>query len=401
MRVLTVSASPCLTTKLSRMNSDVIRFFKDRGHTVGSAVWDHDTTWFTPDAQGRFFYETAEHGVICELYPFLQMRENSSPDVYEIMKKFQPDLVISIGDYQETDFVFAIKSMYPQLFKWVSVLTLDAMPLNDNRREAFDFMDLRVATTKEGAEAVSSQFGRACLYLPYGADVSVFRPLGRRSASGPFVVMNAGKNSQASGTAAFIRAVSDAHKRYPDIVGYLHTNLHDAGDYDLHLLLDRYGANGVVRLPTEFSGLNDGIPSSLLNEKYNEADVYVDASVRSATALTCLEAMATGCVPLVTRVGSLGEVVSSLKQPSLSFIESVSYVGELEEEYQIASPADLTEKILRLYELRQKENHLFHSISMESIGASAGFSRDRFLSELYQQASVLSKQGLKIAVESM
>jgi glycosyltransferase involved in cell wall biosynthesis len=383
------------------MNADILRFLKSKGHIVASAVWDHDTSWFLPDDKNRFMYETSSDGVVCELFPFRHLRENSSPLVYEIMKKFQPDIAITIGDYQETDFMFAIKSMYPQLFKWVSIMTIDALPLNENRREALDYADLIVTTLREGADYLLEQCGKQSLCLPYGPNTSVFRPLSEEVKDEEFIVMNCGKNSQASNTAAFIKAIASAHKIYPKIIGYLHTNIHDAGDYDIYLLLDRFKARDAVRLPTEFSGLNDGISDMELNKRYNAAGLFVDVSVRSATALTCLEAMATGCVPLVTNVGAVKEVVFGMDEPLRHLVDCVDYVGELEEEYAIASSSDLAKKIIGFYELWEKDKSAFNVISKKSMAVSSKYSRSYFLKSLYDAIEGIPKNSSKISVEKM
>ena len=70
MKILTVSASPYLLTKLGKLNRSILRSFPD--DEVGSAVWHHDPTYFMPEVDEneipRFYYEEDDKK-ICELSP--------------------------------------------------------------------------------------------------------------------------------------------------------------------------------------------------------------------------------------------------------------------------------------------------------------------------------------------
>jgi hypothetical protein len=46
MKILTVSSSPYLLTKLGKINSDILVYLKDKGHEISSLVWHLDPSWF-------------------------------------------------------------------------------------------------------------------------------------------------------------------------------------------------------------------------------------------------------------------------------------------------------------------------------------------------------------------
>ena len=91
------------------------------------------------------------------------------------MKQIQPQVVISIGDYHENYLTFHIKQMYPQLFKWVSVLAVCSLPINEKYKDSFDFADYVVLTNKESC----NNFLQLChqkefSYLPFGPDEAIY-----------------------------------------------------------------------------------------------------------------------------------------------------------------------------------------------------------------------------------
>ena len=115
MRILTISASPYLLSKLGRINSCLLKHFKNAGNEVSAACWYYDKSYFLADDDGKFYFDLEDR--VCQIHPIDYDVTKSVKQVYEIIKNFQPDVVLSIGDYFETDFIHAIKSIYPRLFK--------------------------------------------------------------------------------------------------------------------------------------------------------------------------------------------------------------------------------------------------------------------------------------------
>ena len=397
MRILTVGASPYLLTKLGKMNNDVLCVLKEQEHDIASAVWHLDPSWFTPDNNGIYYFEH-DNKNICRLFPFMHLSEQSSTQLYEIMKSFQPDIVISIGDYHEMTCVAPVKSMYPQLFSWISVFTIDALPINENMREIFEHVDYALTTTKMGHKAVSDIVHGDCEYLPYGPDHSIFYPLSKEKKDKELTVISSEKNCQSTNIACFIKAISNTCS---GVRSYLHTNLYDLGDYDIHLLIDRFKATEKVQLPNRFVGLNDGYMPNELNEKYNLADVVVDVSVRSATGLTVLEAMSTGCIPVCTKVGALSEIVEMMPKEFQYFVPSYEYIGEKEESFFVASVEGLTCIINELYEMKINRPDDFMEASNKSIEISSRFSKENFVKRVIGIIKERKGQKSKVSIETL
>jgi hypothetical protein len=168
MNILTISASPYLLVRNGKINADIIKSLVNSGHQVSSAVWHHDESYFMPCTEGIHEYE--ENGKsICRLYPFTPKTDEASPVVYELMKTVHPEIVITIGDHKDTNFVSAIKSMYPNLFKWIAIYTTDCVGISKINKDAFEYADHVVTTTKFGFEQISSFANINGEFFPYGS----------------------------------------------------------------------------------------------------------------------------------------------------------------------------------------------------------------------------------------
>ena len=398
MKILTVSASPYLLTKLGRMNSAVLIGLQNSGHEVSSAVWHHDISYFLPNEQGDYEFEK-DGKIICKIHPFSNIPNKNGPAIYDIIKDFEPELVISIGDYTDTDFIFSVKSLMPRQFKWISILTMNTIPVNERRKDAFKFIDYAAVTNQMSLQEVKRISNVDVQLSPFGPNENFYHIDKSSTESEEFRVMNCSKNSQASSTAVFIKSVVDAHKIHPAIKGYLHSNISDRGDYDIDLLMDRFNAHDIIELPDNFTSLNDGISDEKLNIAYNKSDVIVDVSVRAATGLCLLEGMVTGCVPLVTNVGALGEIVGLLKDSKRFCVNSNMYIGQFEEYYEIVSPVSLTEKIIDLYKMKKNRPDDFHNCSMNAMNIAKLFSENSFVNEIKDIVEKIGTIDRKIDLE--
>jgi glycosyltransferase involved in cell wall biosynthesis len=400
MKILTVSASPYLSTKLGKINSYVLECLSEMPDVeVSSAVWHHDISWYSASEDGQFFFEKNDKK-ICRIYPFINRVDMSSPQVYEIMKKAQPDVVISIGDYHETDFIFAIKSLHPTLFKWINILTIDAVPINDSRKDSFQYMDYILSSTKEGAKEVSEFCNTLCEYVPIGIDHDVFNIKDNIiKNSNKLKIFGCGKNSQSSGSATYMMGVASARDRNENIESYMHTNISDEGDYDLYYLKERYDKHNAIALPEEFIGINEGIEEKALVEKLNGCDVVADLSVRAATGMSVLEGMACGCIPVATKVGALKEIIEEMPEAYQFFVDSNVYVGALAEHYEVASYKSFADILLELENIKKRKPEVFQEIKSCSVKVSKKFELRNFLRKIKDVIKVVRNNKNELNLE--
>jgi glycosyltransferase involved in cell wall biosynthesis len=389
MRILTVSASPYLLVRNGRMNSDAIKHLKDQGHHVTSAVWHHDEGFFVPNEDGLSFFEDEDGNQICELYPFFPQSEQAESLLYEMMKKVQPDVVISIGDYKEISFIYAIKAMYPTLFKWVAVMTVDCFPINEEYKDRIEYADYVTSTSEFGWENLNTLCNIQGEFLPYGPDHSSFYSADK--AGDRCTVFCSEKNSQASNLGALIKAMGIVQKSGSDVRCKLHTNLYDPGDYELSLLIDRYGASN-VELPEYFVSIKDSISNEEMLQEYAQGDFMVDTSLKSATALSLLEGMASGLIPIGPNAGRVGEIISHMPEEFQLFIPHETFIGGKEEEYSLISIEGLAGKIIEIEKNMFNDPEIMKKASEAARNVALRFSSLSFSNRLVEIVEMVSEK---------
>jgi glycosyltransferase involved in cell wall biosynthesis len=376
MKILTISESPYLLTRNGRINRDVI-YSLSQQHYVESLVYSHDPTYFLPSETGAHYLTRGEDR-ISRLHPFFGEKGAMPKFSLDIMKLVQPNVVVTIGSYAETTDIWAVKAMYPHLFKWVAVLTEGGTVINEHYKEAVGYADFIVTTSQSARQAVKSLVPVPCEYLPYGPDTEVFKPLDDAIPE-EFGFITSGKNKQTSNLGCLIRAIA----KTPGSEAYIHTNVDDIGDYDFRLLLRRYGCEDRIGIPTQkFISVREGVADSFLNELYNRYHAVVDCSMQSATALTMLEAMATGCVPIGVDFGAVGEVVRRMPSEYQFLVPHNIFVGPREEEYAIASENDLAAVLEKVQKGYQASREWFAEGRKHALRVASFFSKDVFVKRL-------------------
>lgn len=358
MRILTVGNSPYNNTSDSAIHADLLKSLKNEGHDVSAAVWHHVSSYYMFDEDEKYWFEDGEEK-ICELI-VLPAEPSKVNVLYEHMKVFQPDAVISIGDYHEIDFVYAVKRLYPQLFKWLGVLTISSLPIKQTHKEALDYLDYAFCTSRRGLESFQSLTDVSCELQHFFPNREILEDTG---VSGTFNVVACLKNSQQSNLGTFLIVASGICKGHSDIKFYVHTNVDDDGDYDLEYMKSHLGFPDNLVFPDKFVSFYDGIPQKELMQKFADADVFVDCSMTSATGLSAFEAMLQGCIPLLSDTGAHVELLKFVQMDNHTglypyfALDSVEFLGDKEGILNIVSQNELYRKIMKTYKL-WKENPL-------------------------------------------
>ena len=384
MKILTIGASPYLLVRNGKMNADIIKFLVNKKHHVSSAVWHHDESYFMPTASGVHNYEDQDK-VICKLYPFTPKTDEASPVIYELMKSVQPEMIITIGDYKDTNFVSAIKSMYPNLFKWIAIYTTDCGGITSFHKDAFEYADYIITTSKFGLDMLKSFANIDGDYIPYGPSLD-FKDLHIQRNG----VMCSARNSQSSNIAAFILGTQNLNCNK-----YLHTNLYDPGDYNIESLVEKF-SNKNFQFTTDYCSINEGITVNKMCEIYNKHQVFVDCSIKSATALSMLEAMQCGCVPVGPAYGRVGEIINEMPEGMQFFLQYNRFIGQNEEEFAIVSTGQmqvLLENLLCDQDLLSEARNVSKNIASK-------YSNDQFLTLMYDKIKYTQQKGIEVALDS-
>jgi len=404
MKVLTFGPSPYILAKGGVLNRALLSELA-KEHVLGSVCFDHDTALYIPDEDGNFSF-TEDGNRIADLFPV--PRTDRGADrvailTYEAMKRFCPQVLITIGTPVETDFVYSIKQMYPQLFKWIAIVFVDATPLDDRRVPFLEFADRIICPSKTGVEAIK-ELGLQARYLPFGpldnfrqSDVS-FR------SNDEFRIISLAKNSMACNPFAAIDAVVDCNDRNltNDIPVRLkmHMNINDPGDYDINNIFERnLKYQKSIDLPSEYLSISDGVTDDRLGDFYRASHVFVDCPVRSAVGLSLLEAMSCRCVPIVTAVGSLLDIVSDLPEDCRYLVDSVPYVSGDGSVYRIADFYSISRYITKIRKIWQGEKEKWQYMIEECYKLSCRYSSKMFVNQIGKDVEEITKEGNALKVE--
>lgn len=392
MKILLVAPSPYLLARSGRLNADILSFLAGKKYEIASAVTQHDAGWFAADADNRFFFKD-----VCEIFPFSNRSPNiSTPQLYEIIQRYKPSVVLSLGDFHEVDALFAIKSLDPDAFKWIHILTLDAIPIKDTYSDIFYKIDYLISTNQMGIDETSVYPNLPKEKCLVGVDPSIFYFSGEKINDDELKILCCGKNSQSTGIASVI----NASQYLNNCEIYCHVGVHDAGDYDLETLKKRYDKNNIVKFPEKYVGLNDGLTNEEMNKMYNNSDIFIDVSVRAATGMCLLEAMAAGCIPIVTKIGALKEIIELLPRDLQFFAESNLYVGNMEEEYQVVSVKSIVENIEKIRKIKNNNKEGFLEAKMKIAEVVKNMTRKVFLEKLEKVLFFAEKEkGLTLKLE--
>ena len=107
MKVLTISdcPSPLVRSGLSRVHRKVIDACLDANYKVIAGSWFCDPN--------KHFYRSVN------IIPLRKDTKKSLIDIYEVIRQYEPDVVVTIGDYWDFIYMKALKIKMPNKFRWI------------------------------------------------------------------------------------------------------------------------------------------------------------------------------------------------------------------------------------------------------------------------------------------
>jgi hypothetical protein len=387
MKILTIGPSPTLLTQCGKINQCLLKSLTSAGHEVASLVWHHDIEYFLPTETNRhnFTFDTQK----VPLFPFLGAKGQLASFAFETMKEFQPQAVITIGDYHEVEFVQSIKALYGGIFKWLAIITYGGNSMLPESGLNLSYADALAVTTKTGTAAAQSitGFGE---YVPFGVDLHEVK-----KKTGEFKILNMGKNSQMSNVPALIEAAALAN-----IKTTLHTNLHDVGgDYDMEYLTRRTYRARLFSLPKRFVSIKDGYTDAEITEQYESHHVIVDCSLQSQTALTMLEGMSHGCIPIGMMSGAMGEVLAEMPEWCRFVVPHVEMTLQRGEKACVINPKDLARTLMNI-SVTACDSDWFGNASLEAAKVTKNFTKETFASRIKEMLETILTCKHSIVVDS-
>ena len=355
MEILIVTDSPYLFTGLGRINRELIKHLSSQGHDVKTACWGFDIMAYPKDDKNEWWYEYDE-GVKIQVFPIQKRLDQFLIQMYEILKCISFDIVITIGDHVDLCALSNVKSKLNYDFKWVPYFTVESMPLLEEFKSHFNYMDKVLTTSKFGKDVIENETGIGCVHIPLGVDLDEFYVMPdnevkilreKKSLEGKFRLINVCKNQARKNIPAFMEALKILHDEDERFVGYLHTNENRKGysGYDIRGLIKRFGLEGVLELPEKKIQHDMAVSDAILREEYNCSDAFVMTSVCEGFGLPLIESQACGLIPIGTNYSSIPELIG----PYGETVDYQRYFAPMDQEVAIVNIFDLVGKIKKVF----------------------------------------------------
>jgi len=365
MKVLVIGLSPYLLTSRSKVSALIMRYLYVSGLEVCGAAWAHDTSYFVPDEEGHLFYEfdITGHGKHQIPLKSFSRGDHESVEIYEILDKTRPDMVITVGDYGDFAYMKAVKMFYSRPFKWLFVLMNYSNPINENNHELLNYADGVLCTSQFGFDTVRNLYDKEIIDVAYlGSNVKTFNLIDLPERCDKFRIMASGKCHQVDNLPVIMESVAEAHRVNPNIELYVHTNLHDRGDYDLELIKARFDPDDeFIRFPDKYVSLYEGVTDIELAQEMKLADMYISVPLVSATSMSVFDAISCGCYPMLSDCGSNRDVAGLLADCFEGY-EAEDFLVPCVKLYSAAStylnvcdPQQLAEKVVTVSERYKKD----------------------------------------------
>ncbi len=408
MKVITIGLSPFLTTSRSKIHSLVLRYLYLTGHSVAGIVWGHNSQYFVPedndDGSQSFYYdfEYTKKKFKIPIVPF-DRGQKESIEVYETLNRFEPDVVITIGDLSDFSYMHAVKSFLPKPIKWMAVLLGYNFPLREDLQTLLNDIDGILCTSDFCYQQIQKIYNSDAIDIHYvGCNPKIYN-LTEQDRVG-FRVMAAPKSAQVDCAPTIMKAVCEITKDIPDLKLYLHANIHDPGDHDLEDLKKLVDTEEIVLFPDKYVSLLDGISEIDMAAEFGKSDVFVSIPMISGSSMSVFQAMACGCYPLLSDCGSNKDIAKLLSdfvgegfKEGDFLIPSIELMAAGDTHLYVCDKHELKKKINAAYRKLKKHKGLRKQFSEFTLKYSQG----SFLEKVAEVATVVSESNTKICLENV
>jgi len=370
MKAVVIGTSPYQITSLGHVCSIILKHLYFNEVKVAAFVTGHDTQLYVPEEESgkKNYYYGFQQDSIKHKIPIIPYPKNDDEVkiIYELLQIFEPDLVITVGDFLDFMFMKAIKIYQPKSFKWLFVMMNNFEVFNTSELDLLDDIDGIIHTSSFSKTILNSNKGPDGSMLkicPVGYDENDFKKNDSSRTSDEFRIMVSGKNRQIDNIPMVMETVAKIRqdRRINNIKLFLHANIHEQGDYNLDLVRQRIDPNQeFIKYPEKFISLFEGLSVQELSNKLYESHLFVSVPMISSSSCSVYEAIFCGCMPLVIEGGSheeavyrcLGNNIDSLKERMI--VRSWPLMNSGQGYLRICDPKELEEKILYFYNIFQE-----------------------------------------------
>ena len=311
MKILWHSVSPWAPTGYGTQTGIVTPRIKAQGHDIALSVY-----------YGLQGAEMQWNGMTC--YPSYSAPYGADVIIPHALHHFGAEKARSIEEASTMGIILTLGDVWtfesPLLDQlcvgsWVPV---DHLEVPDVVRGWFDVMGAVPIAMSRFGEAALRRAGLNPLYVPHGIDTSVFRPGDKaeaRAATGVpddvfvvgMVANNVGRDGNRKAFSEQIAAFAELHKRHPDTMLLLHTDVDQPQGMRLRGFLERTLPQGSYTY-TDIYTFRKGLNPSAVADVYRAADVLSNCSYGEGFGIPIVEAQACGTPVIVTDATAMPEL---------------------------------------------------------------------------------------------
>ena len=362
MKIITLGLSPYLYLSDGRIHALVLEHLFRSEYSVAAIGISHDTSYFLPKQNEKgepvYYYEFDKYQI--PLVPFNNVRDPAI-GIHEILKVFEPDMIITIGDLNSFLYMKAVKMFNEKPIQWFAILSNHSYPVNEQNIELLDDMDGILCTNSSSFDMFNNLYKREHIDKAY---VGGFKTQVKPIRNSDFRIITTSKNTQSNNIPMIMEAAAAIRLKIPELRLYLHTNVHDRGDFDLHLLKARFDPKDeFVSFPDKYVSMNEAYSEEDFQKELSCSDVFISAAGNAPTGMAAFDAIACGCAPLLSDVGSHKNIAEDLAKISPKFkrndflVPCIEVMTRGEVYTNVCEPEPFQERILSLHEKIKKGGH--------------------------------------------
>lgn len=399
MKIMTLGLSPYLYLSDGRIHAEVLEHLFLSNYSVAAIGLNHDTGYFLPKQNEKgepvYYYEFDKHQI--PLVPFNCVQDQAI-GIHEIFKVFEPDMIVTIGDFNSLLYMKAVKVFNEKPVQWLAILTNHSYPINEHNVELIDDMDGILCTNSSSFNMFRDLYKRDHINMIYvgGCEVKA-QPVRNDN----FRIIVTSKNTQSDNIPMIMEVASSLRTEIPELQLYLHTNVYDKGDFDLLLLKARFDPQDeFISFPDKYVSMNEAYSQEDFQRELARSDMFISVASNAPTGMAAIDAIACGCVPLLSNIGAHKDIAKELAEISPKFkrddflVPCIEIMTRGEVYASLCKPESLGERILNLHEKLKKGGHRisFHAF-IES------YDRRSFLNGVSRMVKAIESSNPTLCVE--
>ncbi len=399
MKIVTLGLSPYLHMSDGRIHSMVLEHLFKTGHAVASIGVGHDTGFFLPKENDKgepvYYYEFDKFQI--PLVPF-NNAQDPAIGIYEILKVLEPDMVITIGDFNSFLYMKAVKMFVEKPLKWIAILSNHSYPINELNIEVLDDIDGILCTNSYSFDMFSDLYKRENIDTSHVGSCSDYIEPVRNS---DFRIVTTGTNTCLDNFPMIMEVAAEVRSDIPELQLYIHTNVYDRGDFDLPLLKARFDPQDeFISFPNKYVSINEAYPEDKFHEELSKCDMFISASGHASTGMAAFDAIACGCAPLLSDVGAHKDIAEGLAEISPKFkrndflVPCIEVMTRGEVYTSVCNPRLLKERILNLHKKIKKGG--YRVFSQQFVDS---YDRRNFLSKISGVVEATERSNPTLCVE--